>query len=269
MYGFDALLLDVDGTLADTERDGHRCAFNAAFAEVGLGWDWSEVLYGELLSVTGGKERIRHYIEHWQPPFEAPGDLDGFIADLHRRKTRHYLELLGQGRIPLREGVVRLLHQAQAAGVRLAIATTPENVSTLLACSGDADIGDWFEVIAAGDVVPAKKPAPDIFRLALDKLQLPARACVAIEDSAHGVRSALGADLQALLVTVNAYTQDQDFSGAALATDGLGGPGSPVKVLQGTLEGSDHIDLTALDAMHRRVYRNGGLGGVLNRAKSS
>jgi len=256
MYGFDALLLDVDGTLADTERDGHRCAFNAAFAEVDLDWNWSEALYGELLSVTGGKERIRHYIKHWRPPFETPNDLDGFIADIHRRKTRHYLELLGQGRIPLREGVMRLLRQAWDAGIRLAIATTttPENVSTLLAFSGGADIGDWFEVIAAGDVVPAKKPAPDIFRLALDKLQLPTCACVAIEDSAHGARSALGADLQALLVTVNAYTQNQDFSGVALVTDGLGGPGSPVKVLQGTLEGSDHIDLAALDAMHRRVY---------------
>jgi len=259
MYGFDALLLDVDGTLADTERDGHRCAFNAAFAEVGLDWSWSEALYGELLSVTGGKERIYHYIEHWQPPFKNPGDLDGFIADLHQRKTRHYLELLGQGRIPLREGVMRLLRQARDAGVRLAIATTttPENVSTLLACSGGADISDWFEVIAAGDVVPAKKPAPDIFHLALDELQLPARACVAIEDSALGVRSALGADLEALLVTVNAYTRNQDFSGAALVTDGLGGSDSPVKVLQGVLEGSDHIDLAALDAVHRRAYQHG------------
>jgi len=257
MYGFDALLLDVDGTLADTERDGHRCAFNAAFAEVGLDWNWSEALYGELLSVTGGKERIRHYIEHWRPPFQDSGDFDRFVADLHRRKTQHYLELLGQGRIPLREGVTRLLRQARDAGVRLTIVTTttPENVSTLLACSGNADMGDWFEVIAAGDVVPAKKPAPDIFCLALDKLRLPARACIAIEDSGHGVRSALGASLQALLVTVNAYTQDQDFSGAALVTDGLGGPDTPVKVLQGTLEGSDHIDLAALDAMHRRVYR--------------
>lgn len=262
MYGFDALLLDVDGTLADTERDGHRCAFNAAFAEVGLDWNWSEALYGELLAITGGKERICHYLEHWRPTFPDPGDFDGFIADLHRRKTRHYLELLGQGRIPLREGVMRLLRQARDAGVRLAIATTttPENVSTLLAHSAGAGVEDWFEVIAVGDVVPAKKPAPDIFHLALDKLRLPARACVAIEDSANGVRSALGAGLQALLVTVNAYTQAEDFSAAALVTDGLGGPDAPVKVLQGTLEGSDHIDLAALDAMHRRVYS----GIVLN-----
>ncbi len=256
MYGFDALILDVDGTLADTERDGHRRAFDAAFAEVGLDWNWSEALYGELLAITGGKERIRHYIERWRPAFPKPGDFDEFIADLHRRKTRHYLELLGRGEIPLREGVIRLLRQARDAGVRLAIATTttPENVSTLLTCSAGAEVEGWFEVIAAGDVVPAKKPAPDIFHLALDELRLPPRACVAIEDSANGIRSALGAGLQALLVTVNDYTQDQDFSAAALVTDGLGEPDAPVTVLQGTLEGSDHIDLAALDAMHRRIY---------------
>jgi len=255
-YGFEALLLDVDGTLADTERDGHRCAFNAAFAEVGLDWSWSETLYGELLSVTGGKERIRHYLDRWQPGFQAPADLDGFIADLHHRKTRHYLDILRSGRIPLRAGVMRLLRQARDAGVRLAIATTttPENVSTLLTCSGGPEVVDWFEVIAAGDVVPAKKPAPDIFHLTLDRLQLPAAACVAVDDSANGVRAALAADLQALLVTVNDYTRNEDFSAAALVTDGLGEPDAPVQVLQGVLEGSGHIDPAVLGAMHRRVY---------------
>jgi HAD superfamily hydrolase (TIGR01509 family) len=256
MYGFDALILDVDGTLADTERDGHRCAFNAAFAEVGLDWIWSEDLYGELLAITGGKERIHHYIERSRPAFANRDDLDHFVADLHRRKTRHYLELLGRGQLPLRVGVMRLLRQARGAGVRLAVATTttPENVGTLLTCSGGEDVPGWFEVIAAGDVVPAKKPAPDIFDLALDELGIPAHRCVAVEDSANGVRSALGAGLRALLVTVNDYTKDQDFSGAALVTDGLGDPKCPVKVLQGTLEGSEYIDLSALGAMHRRVY---------------
>ena len=259
MCGFDALILDVDGTLADTERNGHRIAFNAAFAEIGLDWDWSEDLYGELLAVTGGKERIRYYIEHWRPAFTNRGDLDAFAADLHGRKTRYYLQMLSRGQIPLRRGVMRLLRQAHDAGVRLAIATTttPSSVSTLLKYSGRADVAGWFEVIAAGDVVPAKKPAPDIFSLALDRLGLEARACVAVEDSANGVQSALGADLRALLVTVNAYTEDQDFSGAALVTDGLGEPDRPVTVLQGTLEGSDYIDLSALDAMHRRVYSAG------------
>jgi HAD superfamily hydrolase (TIGR01509 family) len=256
MYGLEALIFDVDGTLADTERDGHRCAFNAAFAEVGLDWSWSVDLYGDLLAVTGGKERIRYFIERWRPAFADRDHLDEFIADLHRRKTRHYLQILSRGQLPLRAGVMRLLSQARDAGVRLAIATTttPENVTTLLEHSGGADVPHWFEVIAAGDVVPSKKPAADIFRLTLEALGLPARACVAVEDSVNGVRAALEAGLRAILVTVNPYTQHQDFCGAALVTDGLGEPGCPVKVLRGSLVGSDHIDLAALEAMHKCVY---------------
>ena len=259
MYGFSALILDVDGTLADTQRDGHRCAFNAAFKEVGLDWSWSEDLYGELLAITGGKERISYYVERWRPELSHHGDLEDFAADLHQRKTRYYLQLLRRGQIPLRAGVMRLLRQAHDSGVRLAIATTttPENVSTLLASNGDEDISDWFEVIAAGDVVPAKKPAPDIFLLALDRVGLDARACVAIEDSSNGVCAALAAGLRALLVTVNGYTRDEDFSGAALVTDGLGESDSPIQVLQGALKGLDCVDLPALDRLHRRVYADG------------
>jgi len=256
MIAFQALIFDVDGTLADTERDGHRRAFNAAFADVGLDWDWSEDLYGELLAITGGKERIGHFIERWQPAFPQPPDLDLFVADLHRRKTGHYLALLDGGGIPFRPGVMRLLREARDAGVRLAIATTttPENVTSLLRLSGGPEVPGWFEVIAAGDQVPAKKPAPDVFALALARLGLPAAACIAVEDSANGVCSALGAGLRALLVTVNGYTKDQDFSAAPLVTDGLGEPGAPVSVLQGSLEGGDYIDLGVLAAMHRRVY---------------
>ncbi|MEA3277111.1 MAG: HAD family hydrolase [Pseudomonadota bacterium] len=256
MYGFEALIFDVDGTLADTERDGHRPAFNAAFAEVGLDWDWSVDVYGELLAVTGGKERIRYFIERWRPASVPSEDLDGFIADLHRRKTRHYVDMLRGGAIPLRPGVLRLLRQARDAGIRLAIATTttPENVSTLLECSGEPELPSWFEVIAAGDIVPAKKPAPDIFLLALEKLVLPPRSCIAVEDSDNGVRSALGAGLDALLVTVSSYTRAQDFSGAALVVDQLGDPGMPIHALQGSLGGADRVDLAVLDAMHRRVY---------------
>jgi HAD superfamily hydrolase (TIGR01509 family) len=256
MYGFDAIILDVDGTLADTERDGHRRAFNAAFAEAGLDWSWSVKLYGELLAVAGGKERIRYFIERWRPELPVLRDLDGFVAGLHRRKTRHYLELLRGGAIPLRGGVLRLLRQARDAGVRLAIATTTtsENVSTLLESSGEADLPDWFDVIAAGDAVLAKKPAPDIFLMVLAELGLDARACVAVEDSVQGVRAALGAGLHALLVTVNSYTRDQDFAGAALVVDGLGEPDAPVRVLRGSLGPSDHIDMAALDTMHRQAF---------------
>jgi beta-phosphoglucomutase-like phosphatase (HAD superfamily) len=162
MAKLTALIFDVDGTLADTEKDGHRVAFNQAFAEVGLDWDWSVELYAKLLEVTGGKERIRYYLQRFNSQFRGPDDLDGFIADLHRRKTAHYTRMLAEGAIPMRPGVNRLLNEAMAAGVRLAIATTttPENVSALLRYSLAPDAEDWFEVIAAGDIVPAKKTGP-------------------------------------------------------------------------------------------------------------
>ena len=256
ILALSALIFDVDGTLADTERDGHRPAFNAAFADAGLGWEWSVELYGKLLKVTGGKERIRYFIERFRPVFDPPEDLSGFIADLHRRKTEHYLRLLRSGAIPMRPGLLRLLREARDAGVRLAIATTttPENVTTLLECSGEPELPTWFEVIAAGDIVPAKKPAPDIYRLALDRLGLSARDCIAIEDSDNGLRSALAADIRAVLVVVSSYTRLQDFTSAALVVDEFGAPGAPVHTIQGRLEGADHINLAALNALHRQVY---------------
>jgi beta-phosphoglucomutase-like phosphatase (HAD superfamily) len=263
-----AIIFDVDGTLADTERDGHRVAFNAAFADAGLDWEWSVPLYGELLRVTGGKERIRAYLAEHRPDFAPPGDLDAFVRDLHRRKTEHYTRMMCDGLIGLREGVLRLLREALDAGLKLAIATTttPANVTALLSSvrvpGQYPALARWFRVIAAGDVVPAKKPAPDIFLLALKELGLPAAACVAVEDSDNGVRSALGASLDALLVTTSAYTQAQDLSGAALVTDGLGEPDAPPRLLGGScaeaagpvLAESGCVDLAVLRALHRCAY---------------
>lgn len=259
MYGIKALIFDVDGTLADTERDGHRIAFNAAFAEAGLGWVWDVERYGRLLAVTGGKERIRCFIDEEGLRLDSAMDPDAFIAGLHKAKTRHYLALLETGAIPLRPGVMRLLREARAAGVRLAIATTttPENVSTLLRCSPEPRLGSWFEVIAAGDVVPRKKPAPDIFVLALEQLGLEARDCIALEDSDNGARSALGAGLEALVVTESTYTRGQDFGAAPLVLDCLGEPGQPARVLKGDLGGTAYLDLAALDRLHRSIYPRG------------
>jgi HAD superfamily hydrolase (TIGR01509 family) len=251
MDGFEAFLFDVDGTLADTERDGHRPAFNAAFAEAGLDWEWDVALYGELLAVTGGKERIRYYLDRWRPDWRGPAELTAFIADLHRSKTRHFVALLREGRIPLRPGVLRLLCEARGAGVRLGIATTttPENVTALLESCPEPGLVDWFEVIAAGDIVPGKKPAPDIYLWALDRLGLSPQACIAFEDSDNGVRSALGSGLDAIVVTESTYTAGQDFSGARLVLDHLGDPGRPCKVLSGEVGGFDYVDLTVLDRL--------------------
>ncbi len=244
MAELEALIFDVDGTLADTERDGHRVAFNQAFLDAGLEWEWSVPLYGELLAVTGGKERIRHFIECHLRSFQAPRPLDEFIADLHRRKTDHYLKLLRQGRIPLRPGVARLLREVHDAGITLAIATTttPANVVYLLEANLGRESIEWFDVIAAGDVVPAKKPAPDIFHYALTHLALGPEQCLAFEDSENGLRATSAADLRTI-VTVNEYTRHQDFSGAALVLDQLGEPGHPFQVLQGRVDGRTHLDL--------------------------
>lgn len=219
-----ALIFDVDGTLADTERDGHRPAFNAAFREAGLDWYWDEALYGELLAVTGGKERIAHFAARHRPDFVRRPDAAERIAALHRAKTRHYTQLAASGAIPLRPGVKRLLAAARAAGLRLAVATTttPENVSALLAPALGPQAMAWFEVIGAGDVVAAKKPAPDIYRWVLARLALPAAACLAFEDSENGLQAALGAGL-ATIVTPCDYTRGQNFGGATAVLDTLEG----------------------------------------------
>lgn len=251
MSTLEALLFDVDGTLADTERDGHRVAFNRAFAEAGLDWDWSVELYGKLLEVTGGKERIRYYLDHFNLGFEGPEDLDGFIAGLHQAKTRFYTELLATGAIPLRPGVRRLLLEARAAGLRLAVATTttPANVTALLEHALDKDACSWFEVIAAGDIVPAKKPAPDIYTYAMEQMSLTPASCIAFEDSYNGILSSRGAGLTTI-VTVNDYTAEHDFDGAALVLDQYGGPEQPFSVLSGDARGHHYLDLDLVRAIH-------------------
>lgn len=218
MSDIAALLFDVDGTLADTERDGHREAFNRAFADAGLDWVWSVELYGKLLTVTGGKERIKYYLDTFNTAFDKPENLDEFVAGLHAAKTEHYKALMAAGRIPLRPGVEALIREAREAGVRMAIATTTtmDNVTSLL----DATLGEgadqWFEVIGAGDIVPKKKPAPDIFSWVMEQMNLQGDQVIAFEDSGHGVTSAADAGIKRILVTTNDYTRNQDFSRATV-----------------------------------------------------
>ena len=251
MAKLEALLFDVDGTLADTERDGHRVAFNRAFNEAGLDWEWSEELYGQLLAVTGGKERIRHYLDTVNTTYERPGDLDDFIAGLHASKTRHYTEMLGEGLIPLRPGVKRLITEARSAGMRLAVSTTttPANVTALLEHALDPEAMSWFEVIAAGDVVPAKKPAPDIYHYAMEHLGLAPEQCIAFEDSRNGILSSMGAGLKTI-IAVNGYTEEDDFTGAEIVLNHWGEPDQPFTVMQGDAGDSTTLDLELVKRLH-------------------
>jgi len=219
MSDLKCLLWDVDGTLADTERDGHRVAFNMAFEEAGHKREWDVPTYGELLAVTGGKERIAFDIERGgmhEMPYEE-------IAGLHARKTAHYESLIAEGRIPLRPGVRRLLEEAHAAGITLGVATTttPSALDALIEHSLGAEWFDRFAVLAAGDIVPAKKPAPDIYTYALEQLGMSAADTVALEDSENGWKAAGAAGIKCV-VTVNDYTRPHDFSGADLVVSEFG-----------------------------------------------
>ncbi len=237
MSELKALLFDVDGTLAHTERDGHRVAFNKAFKDAGLDWDWTVGLYGELLKVTGGKERIRFFLKSHHPLMLEREHLDSLVRTLHEAKTIHYITMLKNGEITLRAGVKRLLEEARTAKLILAVVTTttPESVEHLIESTLGKDALDWFSLLAAGDIVPTKKPAPDIYLYAMDKLGLTPEQCIAFEDSENGIRSSVSAGLKTV-ITTNDYTVDDDFSDAAIVLDGLGDPDCPARVLSGHMD---------------------------------
>lgn len=249
MAALKCILWDVDGTLADTERDGHRVAFNMAFAEAGMGRHWDVATYGALLKVTGGKERMRFDIERGGMPDIS----DAEIAALHARKTECYQQLIAGGGIPLRSGVRRLLEEAYAAGITLGVATTttPAALNVLIEHSLGKAWFDRFAVLAAGDIVPAKKPAPDIYTYAMKELGVAPEETLAMEDSGNGWLAAQAAKLRCV-VTVNDYTRGQDFTGADLVVSELGEPNAAsIEVLSNphALMDVAHVSLAHLQAV--------------------
>jgi HAD superfamily hydrolase (TIGR01509 family) len=244
MKELQALIWDVDGTLADTERNGHLVAFNLAFTEAGFDWYWSEKLYEELLAVTGGKERIKFYLQKYYPDLLQREDIEKEIFLLHDLKNQYYQKLLSKEAIPLRPGVTRLITEARERGLRLAIATTSDLPNAMMLLEKELD-PTWFEVIGAGDIVGAKKPAPDIYQYVLEQMNISPENCLVFEDSAHGLQAATSAGLKTI-VTVNEYTKKQDFRQATLVLNNLGEPQQPFKVLQGNVGDATYLSIDLL-----------------------
>ena len=219
-----ALIFDCDGVLVDTERDGHRVAFNQAFAKAGFDIEWDVALYGELLRVAGGKERMRHYFDSQGWPGDSANDKDAFLAELHKTKTAIFADLIAGGRLPLRSGVLRLVDEAIAAGVRLGVCTTsnPKSIDAVLDLMGPQRKSK-FEFVLAGDIVSRKKPDPEIYDLARSKLGVPAAECIVVEDSRNGLLAAIGAGFPCF-ITTSTYTIDEDFSEAVGVVPELGDP---------------------------------------------
>lgn len=248
-----ALIFDCDGVLADTERDGHRIAFNETFREFGLPIEWSVEEYARKLQVAGGKERMATELT---PEFVAthglPADHEGqaeLLATLHRRKTAIYTEMVAAGRLPPRPGISRIIAEAHDAGWDLAVASTsaePSVRAILEQAAGAARAASF--VVLAGDVVPRKKPAPDIYLLALERLGVPPATTLAIEDSRNGLLAAVGAGLRCVM-TVNGYTEEDDASEAVLVVTSLGDPGGEVSRIIANRSGAhpgDHVTLADL-----------------------
>lgn len=254
MKEIKALFFDQDGTIIDTEKDGHRIAFNKAFREFGFDVEWDIDTYYRLLEVAGGKERMRHYLhtEGFGSPV-AVGDEDQLIIDLHKKKTEIFIELIRSGSLPLRPGIHRLMKEANEEGVVLCVCTTaaPESAHAVV----NSQLPDiHFDHILAGDVIKNKKPAPDIYNLALEKTGFDPTECVAIEDSSVGLRAGLGAGL-GVVVTTSTYTRNEDFTGADLIVSRLGDQdGKHAEVLKGEI-GSEFGGAITLDHIRRAVTR--------------
>lgn len=245
-----ALLFDVDGTLAETEEI-HRHAFNTAFAEMGLSWHWDQDRYRELLKVSGGKERIRHFLVQSHPDMLELDDVDGLIAALHRIKTRHYTEAVVTGRVSLRPGVARLINEAKVEGLRQAVVTTTSraNVDALLLAAFGLGWESVFDVICCAEDAPVKKPAPDAYLWTLERLGLTGAHCLAIEDTGNGVQAAREAGVP-VLVTESVYSRGEDFSGSVAVLSDLGEEGKPCQALLGPAPAAGWVSLEWLRRLH-------------------
>ena len=224
------LIFDCDGVLGDTEQDGHLPAFNQMWRELGVPWQWSVEEYGEKLKIGGGKERMGslfsnpEFLSVFTPPADEQGRKD-LIAQWHKRKSAIYQEMIRAGQIPPRSGVKRLSQEALDNGWILAVASTSaqDSVEAVLRRAMGEATAARFSLVLAGDVVKRKKPAPDIYLLAAERLGVSPSECVVVEDSANGLTAAVSAEMKCV-VTVSGYTGGEDFSQAEIVLSCLGDP---------------------------------------------
>ncbi len=220
-----ALIFDCDGVLVDTEKDGHRVAFNRTFKKMGYSIEWDVDLYGELLAISGGKERMKHYFSQEGWP-EGVSDRDNLILDLHKMKTDTFMQIIESGELTLRPGVARLVDEAMADGnILLAICSTSNERSVNLIAEKLLGPGRKakFSAILAGDIVSKKKPDPEIYNLAVERLGVEPEECVVVEDTRNGLLAAKAAGMKCI-ITTNGYTEEEDFSEADLVVPELGDP---------------------------------------------
>lgn len=241
----EALIFDVDGTLAETE-ELHRQSFNLTFQQFKLDWDWDPEIYAKLLQTTGGKERMIRYVEDYAPDQR---DVLAQLPLMHKTKTRCYLDLLGRGALKLRPGVERLIYEAQDRGLKLAIATTstPTNVRALLRSTLGEDSPNWF-AITAGDVVTRKKPSPDVYYEALEALDVGPSHAIAFEDSTNGLKAATKAGIT-VVATPSLYLTGEDLSGAKAVVSNLGEPDRPFRHMAGATFPRPYVDIDGLQAL--------------------
>jgi len=217
------VLFDQDGVIIDTERDGHRVSFNMTFKEFGFTDEWDVEYYHELLQVGGGKERMKH---HWKTKgFSKPmseAEIDELVPQMHKRKTALFVELIESGKLPLRPGVHRFMKEAMDADLKVGICTTSnEKAANAIAEKMLSDI--HFDILLAGDVVKNKKPDPEIYHLALEKLGLKPEEAMVVEDSKNGVKASKAAGIQTI-VTYNGYTEKEDIEAGDVIVSCLGDP---------------------------------------------
>ena len=248
MTEIKAVLFDQDGVIIDTERDGHRVAFNQTFKEFGYDFEWDVDEYHELLQVAGGKERMRHYLYTKGFGVEVkPEEEDELIKAMHKVKTQRFVELIESGELPLRPGVKRLMQEVMDAGLTLGVCTTSnERAARAVAYKILKDVK--FDFVLAGDVVSKKKPDPEIYNLALEKTGLKPEECIVIEDSRNGVLAAKAAGMH-VVATTNVYTEKEELHEADLVVTCLGDPGGEKGELKQGGESLDYAGVLHLDQL--------------------